>query len=220
MRYDAIIFDLDGTLLDTLDDLHDSVNAALGDMGFPLRTREEVRSFVGEGYTLLMTRALPYGTQRETIDRAAELFRGIYFSNLRKRTRPYEGIPELLKTLKDRGIRTGVVSNKLDEAVKESCRHFFGTAIDYALGDNPLGRRKPEPDNVFAVMKLLGAEPDRTLYVGDSDVDARTAKKAGLPMVGVDWGFRSRETLIKAGTGHVISRPEELLHYLEDSFHR
>ncbi len=211
MRYNTAIFDLDGTLLDTLDDLYDSVNKTLKVMGFPGRSREEIRSFVGEGYILLLERALPLGVGKSVLDRSVELFKDYYSSNLRNKTRPYEGIPELLEKLKDAGVKIGVVSNKGDDAVKESCRQFFGSDVDYALGANPHNRLKPEADNVFMIMRILKADPTHTIYVGDSDIDVKTARNADLTFIGVDWGFRSLEVLKKEGADCVVSRPSRIL---------
>ncbi len=211
MEYNTVIFDLDGTLLDTLDDLHDSVNITLEVMGFSGRSREEIRSFVGEGYILLLARALPDGIDSSVLGRSVELFKSYYSSNLRNKTKPYKGIPELLKKLKKDGIKIGVVSNKADDAVKESCRQFFGENIDYALGANSFNRLKPEADNVFMIMSILEADPKHTVYVGDSDIDVKTARNAGLTFVGVDWGFRSPQMLKQEGANCVIGSPSQIL---------
>jgi phosphoglycolate phosphatase len=211
MKYDTVLFDLDGTLLNTLDDLADSVNAVLLKKGYRQRTKEEVKQFVGDGAKLLMTRALPPGATETEILRCLTMFREIYAKNLQNKTTPYEGIPALLKKLDGMGIKTGVVSNKPDEATKAVCSHYFGGLIGAAIGDNIDRKKKPEPDNVYEAMKQLGAEKGRTLYVGDSDTDILTAENAGIDRVGVTWGYRSRETLEKAGAEQIIDAPEQLI---------
>lgn len=214
MNCDTVIFDLDGTLLDTLDDLADSVNAIMLCRGYPIRSRDEVRSFVGEGYRLLIKRALPEGTDEDEVNMCTDLFRTEYFGNLVSKTKPYDGINELLAELKRKGIKIGVVSNKMDEAVKEACRHYFGNRIDSAVGDNPERNRKPSPDNIFEVLDQLNSNKEKTLFVGDSNIDVQTAKNAGLVCVGVSWGFRTKESLIKEGADHIIDKPHELLEYI------
>lgn len=214
MKYNTIIFDLDGTLLDTLDDLTDSVNEVLKQGGYQLRSKEEVRSFIGNGYRKLLLRALPKGTPDEEIDQCTAIFRKVYYDNMHKKTKPYDGIIDLLIELKKKGIMIGVVSNKMDEAVREGCRSFFGSCIDIAIGDNPNGRNKPAPDNLFEVISRLNAHRKTTLYVGDSDIDVKTAGNAGIDFVGVTWGFRSRELLVKAGAADIVDRPNELLGFL------
>lgn len=214
MKYTTIIFDLDGTLLDTLDDLADSVNSVMNSEGFPARTRDEVRSFVGEGYRLLIKRALPESTDDDEIDRCTEIFRTEYFKNIANKTKPYDGIEGLLNELRKMGIKIGVVSNKMDEAVKEACRFYFGNIIDAAVGDNPERNKKPAPDNVYEVLKQLNSDKQNTLFVGDSNIDVKTAKNAELVCVGVTWGFRSKEVLIKEGADYIIDKPCELLKYI------
>ncbi|MDD2215193.1 MAG: HAD family hydrolase [Eubacteriales bacterium] len=218
MKYNTIIFDLDGTLLDTLDDLTDSVNEVLKQEGYQLRSKEEVRSFIGNGYRKLLLRALPTGTPDEEIDRCTAVFRKVYYDNMHKKTKPYDGIIDMLLELKKKDIMIGVVSNKLDEAVREGCRSFFGSYIDTAIGDNPNGKNKPAPDNLFEVMTRLNAHRKTTLYVGDSDIDVKTAQNAQIDFVGVTWGFRSRESLITAGADIIIDLPNELLGLLTQFF--
>ena len=214
MKYTTIIFDLDGTLLDTLDDLTDSVNAIMLSEGYPVRSRDEVRSFVGEGYLTLIKKALPEGMDDDEINRCTDLFRKEYFGNIANKTKPYDGIKDLLPELRKSGIKIGVVSNKMDEAVKEACRHYFGGSIDAAVGDNPERNKKPAPDNVYEVLKQLNSAKQNTLFVGDSNIDVKTAKNAGLVCVGVTWGFRSKEVLIKEEADYIIDKPFELLKYI------
>jgi phosphoglycolate phosphatase len=211
MKYDTIIFDLDGTLLNTLDDLADSINTVMQQEGYQTRTKEEVREFIGDGAKMLIKRSLPQGAPDTEVLRCLTMFREIYLKNMRNQTKPYDGIPELLKKLKEMGIKVGVVSNKPDEATREMCRMYFHEDVDAAIGDNPARKRKPEPDNVYEALKQLDSRKDKTLYVGDSDIDAATAKNAGLTCVGVTWGYRSRETLLKAGADHIIDEPQQLI---------
>lgn len=211
MKYNTVLFDLDGTLLNTLEDLADSINAVMAREGYPQRTNEEVMTFIGDGAKLLLTRSLPPGASETEILRCLSLFRTIYAENIQNKTRPYEGIPALLKKLKEMGIKTGVVSNKPDEATKEVCRLYFQGIIGAAIGDNIDRKKKPEPDNIYEAMKQLGAEKEKTIYIGDSDTDILTAKNAGIDGVGVTWGYRSRETLEKAGAGQIIDTPDQLI---------
>lgn len=216
MEKDTVIFDLDGTLLDTLDDLHGSTNAALSQMGYPLRTREEVRQFVGNGIAKLIERAVPTGTGEENIAKTLELFREHYGIHCNDRTKAYPGIMELIKQLKERGIRLAIVSNKADFAVKELNRIYFADSISVAIGEKESEgiRKKPAPDTVFAALKELGSEVNRAVYVGDSEVDIATAKNAGMDAVLCAWGFRGSEFLKKCGAKIIIEKPEELISLL------
>lgn len=215
MKYDTILFDLDGTLLNTLDDLTDSVNAVMRKKGCGERTKGEIKEFIGDGARMLMKRALPPGTAEEEILRCLTEFRKIYHENMQNRTMPYEGIPNLLKKLKEMGMKVGVVSNKPDEATREMNRFYFGEYIDAAIGDNTDRMKKPEPDNVYEALRQLNAQKDKSIYVGDSDIDVKTAKNSGLDFVGVTWGYRSRKTLEAAGADHIIDEPEQLLAFIE-----
>ncbi len=217
MRYDTVIFDLDGTLLNTLDDLTDSVNELMREEGCPQRTKEEIRDFIGDGVKKLMERSLPAGTPEREVLRCLSRYREIYLKNMENQTRPYDKIPELLAKLKKMGVRVGVVSNKPDEATGKMCRSYFPGLVDAAIGDNPDRRKKPEPDNVYEALRQLGAEKGKTLYVGDSDVDVITAKNAGLVCAGVTWGYRSRKTLEEAGADYLVDDPDALAAILEES---
>ena len=209
--YSAAIFDLDGTLLDTLDDLAAATNATLAAYGFPVRTREEVRLFVGNGVEKLMERALPDGhatvahlPDGSSADFGALLadFKSRYAACCEDRTRPYPGIPALLAALRDAGIPVAVVSNKFDAAVKALSAAYFGDLIPVAVGERDGVRKKPAPDTVFEALRLLGVPADGTpspVYIGDSDVDIATAAAAGLPCISVTWGFRSRPFLTSHG---------------------
>lgn len=209
--YSAAIFDLDGTLLDTLDDLAAATNATLAAYGFPVRTREEVRLFVGNGVEKLMERALPDGhatvahlPDGSSADFGALLadFKSRYAACCEDCTRPYPGIPALLAALRDAGIPVAVVSNKFDAAVKALSAAYFGDLIPVAVGERDGVRKKPAPDTVFEALRLLGVPADGTpspVYIGDSDVDIATAAAAGLPCISVTWGFRSRPFLTSHG---------------------
>lgn len=214
MTYDTYIFDLDGTLLDTLGDLATSVNYALRTHHLPEHTVDEVRRMVGNGVRLLIERAVPDGDCNPLLDNVFSVFRQHYLEHSLDTTRPYEGIPEMLAALKQCGCRIAVVSNKFDTATKSLCRHFFPNTVDVAIGENEVAgiRKKPAPDTVRAALRQLGVgEGGRAVYVGDSDVDIMTARNSGLPCISVLWGFRDREFLLSHGATTFVSRPEELL---------
>lgn len=216
MKYNTIIFDLDGTLLNTLDDITDSVNIMLGREGYPPRTREEVREFVGNGAKNLIRRALPETVSEEETLRCLAVYSKIYLENMFQKTGPYEGIDLILKELKKLGLKIGVVSNKPHEATREICEFYFGSVLDAFIGDNPERKKKPAPDNVFEILKLMGSDKTKTLYIGDSDVDMETAKNAGLDCVGVTWGYRSEETLTEHGADYIIDEPWQLIHLIKN----
>lgn len=219
MMYKVYIFDLDGTLLDTLTDLAASTNYALRKHGMPEHSIDDVRRFVGNGVRKLMERAVPDGAGNPLFDEAFATFRQHYMEHSLDTTRPYDGIPETLAALKARGCRLAVVSNKMMAATQELCRHFFPDTIEVAIGEDEAHgiRKKPAPDTVFEALKTLDVsrveEPDglSAVYVGDSDVDIQTAANAGLPCISVLWGFRDRDFLIQHGAETFISAPSELL---------
>lgn len=213
MNYDTYIFDLDGTLLDTLGDLASSVNYALRMHDMPERTVEEVRCFVGNGVRLLMERAIPDGAENPSFETTFATFRQHYMAHSLDTTKPYEGIPETLAALKARGCRLAVVSNKFMSATQELIRHFFPDTIEVAIGEHEAEgiRKKPAPDTVVEALRQLGVGKEGAVYVGDSDVDIMTARNAGLPCISVLWGFRDRDFLIKHGAKTFISAPSELL---------
>lgn len=212
----AVIFDLDGTLLDTLDDLAASCNAALDTYGFPTRTRDEVRQFVGNGLAHLMELALPSGKGNPHFAECLESMREHYAKHCRIKTQPYRGIMELLEILSSRGVMCAVVSNKPDAQVKELCRVYFAPFVEErcALGDAEGRRRKPAPDSVLEAMAQLGVRPDEAVYVGDSEVDLQTAAAAGILCVSATWGFRSEALLVQSGAAHLAHTPEDVLLYL------
>jgi len=210
-QYQAVIFDLDGTLLDTLGDLRASVNYALAQLGYPARTLDEVRRFVGNGVGLLVRRAVPAGTPEADAARCLELFRAHYADHCRDLTVPYPGIPALLDALHAAGVPAAVVSNKFDAAVKELCAHYFPGRIGAAVGESAEVARKPAPDAVFRAAEELGVPLSSMVYVGDSDVDIQTAKNAGVPCISVTWGFRDRAFLEQAGGTVFADAPTDIL---------
>lgn len=210
--YSTVVFDLDGTLLDTLDDLADSVNAALLAHGLPLRTREEVCAFVGNGMKNLVT--LASGLQDEAeIEKLLKTFKAHYAVHGKDKTKPYEGIITLLRALKAHGVKTAVLSNKADFATKELVKEYFDGLFDEVVGENEANgiRKKPCPDALFTIMQRLGITKEETLYTGDSDVDIRTAENACVACVSVTWGFRDEAFLLKNGATMLVSSPEEIL---------
>lgn len=205
------IFDLDGTLLNTLDDLAASTNYALRSAGMPERTTDEVRRFVGNGVKKLMERAIPGGLDNPLFDSTYATFRKHYLEHGLDTTRPYDGIPEVLRELNRRGKRLAIVSNKFYAATQELARHFFPDTIKVAIGECDNIRKKPAPDTVLEAMRQLGIGREGTVYVGDSDVDIDTARNCGVPCLSVLWGFRDRQFLIDHGATTLIERPEQLL---------
>lgn len=210
MRYQLVIFDLDGTILDTLDDLADSVNVALERFGFSKRSREEIRCFVGNGIRKLIERAVPTGVAADTIDRVHRVFKEYYKEHCADKTQVYPGILELLERLRRGGCKLAVVSNKADFAVQELCGKYFGGVFDMVVGERTGILRKPAPDSVFEVLRELEVERGDALYIGDSEVDIETACNAGVTGVIVEWGFRRREFLEEKGAGRIVSTPEEI----------
>lgn len=208
--YDTVVFDLDGTLLNTLDDLADSTNFALRANGLPQRSLDEVRRFVGNGVANLIHKAVPAGTAQSLEDQCLADFKAHYVTNMRNKTAPYPGILDLLRHLQQSGCKVAVVSNKFDGAVKELCGEYFGPLLPVALGERPGIRKKPAPDLVRACLEELGRPAERCVYVGDSDVDIQTAKNAGLPCLSVTWGFRDEAFLRSHGAETIVSTPEEL----------
>ena len=210
MAYKLAIFDLDGTILDTLEDLADAMNYALGEHGYPGRTIEEVRRFVGNGIRKLIERAVPAGLAKEEIDRVHETFSAYYQQHCADKTRPYEGVLPLLERLRAAGCLTAVVSNKADAAVQPLCRRYYNGLFDYAVGERTGIRRKPDPDSVQEVLRRLQVEAADAVYIGDSEVDIQTAKNAGLDSIIVTWGFRDRDYLESQGGRRFVDRPEEI----------
>ena len=209
--YKLIIFDLDGTILNTLEDLADSTNYALVMNGFSERTMEEVRTFVGNGIGKLIERAVPAGTGAEVVNKVLADFTEYYGKHCADKTRPYDGIPELINVLRERGYQTAVVSNKADFAVQELCEQYFSGLFDFVVGERKEIRRKPAPDSVLEVLERLHVEKEDALYIGDSEVDVQTAENAGIHQISVEWGFRTRDVLLSCGAEHIVMKPEEIL---------
>ncbi len=209
---DTVIFDLDGTLLDTLEDLALSVNYCMERFGGPHFAREEVREMVGNGIYVLMEKALPGGREHPRYTECMKAFAPYYQSHMMDHTAPFSGIMELLANLKAKGYKLAIVSNKFDAAVKELNQRFFAERICVAIGEaeDKGVRKKPAPDTVFQAMEELGSAPEDCLYVGDSDVDIETAKNAGIPCVCVTWGFKTADFLQEHGAQTVVDTMKEL----------
>ena len=218
MMYSACIFDLDGTLLDTLEDLKNSVNYALKAKSYPQRTAEEVRSFVGNGIPMLIKRAIPEGTATADFEEALSIFKEHYAVHLNDSTKPYDGICEMLEYLKRNGIKTAVVTNKAHIAANELIKGFFGDLITLTVGQKEDVPTKPDPTSLFEAIESLGCAEKDVLYVGDSDVDVFTAHNGTLKCVGVTWGFRSKESLLSAGADFIADTPQEIIKILDNNF--
>lgn len=212
----TVIFDLDGTLLNTLDDLADSTNYALSKFGYPTRTIEEVRQFVGNGVAKLIERAIPEGKNNPNFEKCLAIFKENYAQNMYNKTAPYNGIIEMLSNLKSKGIKIAVVSNKFDLAVKELCKKYFEGFIDFAAGENEAQgiKKKPAPDTVISVLSEFNFAPEDAVYIGDSDVDIMTAKNSKMPCISVTWGFRDEKFLLENGATILINAPSEIYNHL------
>ncbi|MCR5161815.1 MAG: HAD family hydrolase [Lachnospiraceae bacterium] len=208
---EAVIFDLDGTLLNTLDDLTASVNHIFGKYGLPLQETSDVRRNMGNGARYLLSHMMPQGTDTPGFDGILAEYGEYYKAHCKELTAPFPGIMDMLRKLKKAGIRMAIVSNKGDEAVKELSSVYFEDLMDSAVGERQGIRRKPEPDSLLAAAAEMGAEKDRILYVGDSEVDYETAKRAGMRCVLVEWGFRDKEDLEALQPDYLISSAEELV---------
>ena len=210
-----IVFDMDGTVLDTLCDLRTSVNFALEKFGMPLRTLSEIRSFVGNGIPVLMQRAQPHGTDEETAKALLDTMLAHYRLHSLDKTAPYDGIIPLLTELKARGITSAIVTNKDEPAAKKLSRDFFGDLVTVTVGAKPGLLPKPDPGSVNEALRILGcSDKSQAVYVGDSEVDVKTAENSGLSFVGVTWGFRDRIVLEALGAKNIITSPGELLNLL------
>ena len=213
----ACIFDLDGTLTNTLESITYSVNLTLKEMGLSQITKDQCRMFVGNGARVLIEESLKVSgdPKASRIEEGMKIYGRIFDQNCTYHVTPYEGIPEMLKALKDRGIHLAVLSNKPDRQTVKVVKEIFGDNIfDYAQGQKDGIRRKPAPDGVWYLMEQMQVSKEECLYIGDSEVDAATGKNAGLKTIGVLWGFRDRKTLETAGADHLIERPEELLQFV------
>ncbi|NPD93106.1 HAD family hydrolase [Xylanibacter muris] len=209
--YSTYIFDLDGTLLDTINDLARGVNHAMCEYGMPLHSVDDVRRFVGNGVRKLMERAVPGGEDNPDFAAAYASFRKYYMEHSYDTTNPYPGIIELLVELKARGKNIAVVSNKFYEATQELCRHFFSGYVDVAIGERDNIRKKPAPDSVIEALRQLGVTADNAVYIGDSEVDVATARNCGIPCISVLWGFRDKDFLAVNGADMFVETPAEIL---------
>jgi phosphoglycolate phosphatase len=216
-NFDTIVFDFDGTLLDTLKDLTDSVNYVLNKYGYPVRSIDEIRRFLGNGIARLLELSIPNGLSNPKFKICLEELKEYYSKNMNNKTGSYKGINELLEQLVKKGYKIGVASNKFDEALKELNKQYFGKYIKVAIGQTENRRKKPAPDIVFKVLEELNSTADKAIYVGDSEVDVNTAKNSGLICVGVTWGFRDKEVLAQEGADYIIDKPLELLEILKEN---
>ncbi len=210
----AVIFDLDGTLLNTLEGLMDSVNYSLNEFNYPIKSIDEIKSFVGNGVSKLVERAIPEGVKNPNFEKCLAIFKEHYSKTMQQKTKPYPKITELLIDLKSENIKVAVVSNKYDLAVKDLCNKYFPDLIDIALGESKFCRPKPDTDGIDKVLVELNLKKDEVLYVGDSEVDILTAQNASIKMIGVSWGFRDVNCLKKNGADIIINNAFELLDFI------
>ncbi len=215
MKYKAVLYDMDGTVLDTLADLTDAVNVSLRHFGLPEQPTMHVRDVLGNGARRLIMGCLPENTDEKTADAVLEFYKPYYDAHCREKTAPYPGITELMQRLRDAGVKQAVVSNKPDGAVKELAELFFGGLIESAVGESETVRLKPCPDAVLAAAKLMGVSKDECVYVGDSEVDIETARRAGMDCISVAWGFRDEDMLRAEGASCIVRSAEELFEALK-----
>ena len=211
MKYKAVIFDMDGTILNTLEDLKNATNYSLRQFGMPERSLEEVRMFVGNGIKKLVERAVPSGTSEEKIAQVFDVFLEYYEIHSADNTSPYPGILELVEKLKKSGIKTAVSTNKADVPAQELGREYFNGIFDLIVGQQDGLKVKPAPDSVNKILSILDIQKKDAIYIGDSDVDVQTAKNSGLDFIGVSWGFRGREFLEKNGAKNIVDNANEIL---------
>lgn len=211
MKYKAVIFDMDGTILNTLEDLKNATNYSLRQFGMPERSLEEVRMFVGNGIRKLVERAVPAGTSEEKITQVFDVFLEYYEIHSADNTSPYPGILELVEKLKKSGIKTAVSTNKADVPAQELGREYFNGIFDLIVGQQDGLKVKPAPDSVNKILSILDIQKKDAIYIGDSDVDVQTAKNSGLDFIGVSWGFRGREFLEKNGAKNIVDNANEIL---------
>lgn len=214
-KIDTVIFDMDGTVLNTLEDLTDAVNHVFSQFDLPPRSIDEYRKFFGNGIGYAMKCAAPEGTPDTLINKMIPVFREYYDMHCLDKTKPYDGILELMKSLKTKGYKMAIVSNKIDSAVKELNDRFFSDYVSVAIGEKAKVRRKPAPDTVIAALKELHSERSEAVYIGDSEVDLQTARNAGLPCIAVLWGFRDRDHLTENGAVTFAENPADVLSVLE-----
>lgn len=214
MKYEVVIFDLDGTILNTLDDLSDSCNYILAKNNFPTHTKDEIRMFVGNGIPKLIERALPQESNKETQEKILNEFRKYYEQHSQDKTKPYDGIQNIFSKLHNLGIKVAVNTNKSEDIAKIICDKYFPGAIDYIAGGKKDVPHKPDPSGVYTILKELNIKNKAALYVGDSDVDYMTGINSGIDVVNVSWGFRSNEFLREHGSKIIFEDTEKLLNYI------
>lgn len=213
-KYELLVFDMDGTILNTLVDIMDAVNYSLSNMGFSERSYEQVRSYVGNGARVLMTKALGDNATKEMIEKGVEYFRSYYNVHCKDKTAPYDGIMDLLHKVKDLGYKLAVVSNKPDDAVKILVDKYFDNVFDFSLGERADIEKKPAPDMVNLCLKELNVDRNKAIYIGDSDVDYNTAKNSGLDVILVTWGFKDRSFLETFNANNYADKPEDILSFI------
>ena len=210
MKYKAAVFDMDGTILNTIDDLRNSVNAVLAHFGYPERSPEEIRTFVGGGSYQLITLALPECCSKETVDEVHSYYRPYYAAHSEIKTAPYPGVVELLNDLKDAGIKLAVVSSKPDGPVNTLCKKYFDGIFDVSIGDRPGLERKPAPDALFLALKELGVDKEDAIFIGDSEYDIAIAKNAGVTGIAVTWGYRDRDALVSLEPDNIADSCDDI----------
>ena len=210
MKYQAVLFDMDGTVLDTLDDLCDSINHSLAEFSLPQVSREHVRQCLGNGAAFLVSHSIPAGSSPELEANVLAFYKPWYDAHCLIKTAPYEGILPMMQSLKEQGLRLAIISNKPDRAVQELSDAFFPGLLELSVGESPSVRRKPAPDTVLTAASQIGLSVDQCVYVGDSEVDLQTARNAGMDCISVTWGFRDEAQLIEAGAYVLVRTPEEL----------
>ena len=210
MKYQAVLFDMDGTVLDTLDDLCDSINHSLAEFSLPQVSREHVRQCLGNGAAFLVSHSIPAGSSPELEADVLAFYKPWYDAHCLIKTAPYEGILPMMQSLKEQGLRLAIISNKPDRAVQELSDAFFPGLLELSVGESPSVRRKPAPDTVLTASSQIGLSVDQCVYVGDSEVDLETARNAGMDCISVTWGFRDEAQLIEAGASVLVRTPEEL----------
>ena len=216
MRYRAVLFDMDGTVLDTLGDLSNAANHVLAEFGFPVRSRTEIAACLGNGAAWLLAHAAPAGTDEETLQRMLRVYQPWYDAHCAILTAPYPGILPMMERLRAAGIKQAVISNKQDSTVKLLAEQHFPGLLEIAVGESATVRRKPNPDAVLAALRHMGVAAEDAIYVGDTEVDLATAKNAGLACATVGWGFRTEEALRTAGAGRIFESADELCAWLLD----
>ena len=217
MSYKAVLFDMDGTVLDTLGDLTDAVNHALREFHMPERSPSEVASFMGNGARRLIGHAVPQGTEAALTEEVLAFYSPWYESHCRIKTAPYPGILSLMAALRERGMKLALISNKQDAAVQTLSELYFPGLLELSVGESKAVRRKPAPDTVLAALSAMNVKPGESIYVGDTEVDVETARNAGTDCAAVSWGFRSRRQLVDCGAEHIFDTAQELERFLIDA---